>query len=39
MAIWLIRAGSHREYEQIFITENRDHLRPFQQLTLHIFIL
>ena len=23
MAIWLIRAGKHGEYEQKFITENR----------------
>jgi restriction system protein len=23
MAIWLIRAGSHGEYEQKFISENR----------------
>lgn len=28
MAIWLIRAGSHGEYEQKFIQENRAAVTP-----------
>jgi len=36
MAIWLIRAGSHDEYEQEIITKIHVHLRPFQKSILQI---